>query len=270
VAVIGVAGCVAVVTLLIYFTVFSDQRFLAETLEFNAGRMNYRGIDAVAMARAVLSTAGKIVSGAGGPLLVGAFSALSMQRRHRSLLVILTAYAVASLGFNLVFFRLPGSGSYYLNSAIPALVVLAGASGGAVLELVQSHTRGYAVGIISATIQFAGTPPPLFVPPYVNPHRAAAQYIATHSAPYQGVLATTYAVQFYSGNPVRIIVDSTPALLLASLDGTTPDIISFVVIDHGSIPIGAGPIAADWQRLLQERFTLAPVDAPGLAVYVRK
>ena len=101
--------------------------------------------------------------------------------------------------------------------------------------------------------------------------RVAAAYIAAVSSPSAGVLAETVAIEFYSGHPVRAVSFTFPReLILRSLDGSSGDDISFVVVNSGAIPKNLEPIREGWDRLLLHHFELVPVGAPGLHVYRRR
>jgi hypothetical protein len=99
----------------------------------------------------------------------------------------------------------------------------------------------------------------------------AAAYIDARSPKTAGVLAETVAIEFYSGHPVRAVSFTFPKeLVLRSLDGTSGDDISYVVIDARVTPKNLDAIRQGWDTLLARHFELVAVDAPGLRVYRRR
>jgi hypothetical protein len=104
-----------------------------------------------------------------------------------------------------------------------------------------------------------------------NGSRVAAAYIAAHSPTTAGVLAETVAIEFYSGRPVRAVSFTFPKdLVLRSLDGTSGDDISYVVINARVPPKNLDAIRQQWDTLLAQHFELVPANAPGLHVYRRR
>ena len=267
--VMGVSGLLAVMCLLAYFIWFDTAQTLASTIDYNTGRMQIRAVGGVVAFRAFLAVAGKIVHYLGGPLLVMALLAVSQQVRHRGLVVILGLYALTSIAFNLFFHRLPGAGSYYLNSLVPSLALLAAAGTGVIVERAPSRAlAALCLGLV-ASVQFVGTPPPLYLPPYSNPARLAAEYIGGHSTRQQAVLATNAAVEFYVGNPVRLTTRAWPALLLASLRSTGPESVDFVLLDREGVPAGAASVAPEWNDLLERHFHPVNLKTQPLRLYER-
>jgi hypothetical protein len=262
-------GIVAVAGLLAFFVAFAESSDVAHTVVYNSGRMSTGPLGPVGMLRAMLATATESVTRLGGALLLLSGLAVLVQRAHRGWLVILTSYVIATLSFNLLFFRLPGSGEHYLDSMVPALALLAGASVVVVAGLVSSGLHRIALGAVVFAIQFAGSPPPLNAW-YTNSPRMAAAYIASRGRPSAGVLANSVAIEFYAGNPVRVIGFIAPDLLFKSLAGTSGDDISFVAVDRGVTPARITHIERQWEELLSRHFQVAPIDIPGMLVYERK
>jgi hypothetical protein len=262
------AGACALALLRAFFLVFGGDTRLAQTVTHNASRMSVGPAGFAASARAVVETGTACVTRVGAVLLFLALIAALLQRSHRTWLSIVTLYVVATLGFNLAFFRLPGAGSHYLDSVVPAVAVLAAPAAIAMTQLVEPWYSKLILGLVAAMIQFVGSPPLLYAR-YTNPARVAAEYVAAHGGQNAGVLADSVAIEFYSGRPVRPIGFVEPDLLLRSLEGSTPDDISFVIVTAGTTPRGAEPVKAKWDALLQRHFVVAPTDIPGLRVYQR-
>jgi hypothetical protein len=85
------------------------------------------------------------------------------------------------------------------------------------------------------------------------------------------VLAETVSIDFYTGHPVRPVSFTFPReLILRSLDGSSGDDISFVVVSSRAIPRNLESIREGWDRLLLHHFELVPAAAPGLHVYRRR
>jgi hypothetical protein len=170
-----------------------------------------------------------------------------------------------------VLFRLPGAGAAYLDSAVGALALLAGP---AVIHIglwTETARTRILLAIAAIGIHSAGATPSAFELPRPNASRVAAAYIAAVSSPTAGVLAETVAIEFYSGHPVRAVSFTFPKeLILQSLDGSSGDDISFVVVNSETVPKNLEPIRDGWDRLLLQHFELVPVDAPGLHVYRRR
>jgi hypothetical protein len=220
---------------------------------------------------AVIGTARECESTLGGIALLLGAAALWSEPRHRGLIVLLASYVAATIAFNLAVFRLPGAGSSYLDSAVPALALLIGP---AAVRFVQLATTSWAQTLLalSATaIQLADSPSAAYERPRANGSRVAAGYIAANSSPTAGVLADTIAVEFYTGHPVRPPPFTYPReLVLRSLEGRTPDDISFVIVDPSTMHRNLDSIRPQWNTLLAEHFEPAPVDAPGFIVYRRR
>jgi hypothetical protein len=160
---------------------------------------------------------------------------------------------------------MPGSGSYYLHSAVPALAVLAGGAVAAVLDLMQSEGRGALIAVAVLT-QIVSLPPSVHPSHSVDAARLAAAYIAAQGRPRAAVLSSTPELQFYAGNPVAVIPYVGEHALLESL--AEPN-VSFVVVARGERPAGTEHIAQEWDDLLRRYFVLAPIDVPGLLIYQR-
>jgi hypothetical protein len=264
-----VAGGAAVAALIVYFWVFGDPSTLSSTLAYNGERMSGRTLGLGGVIRGIASVATQSVWTIGGVLLLAAGAAPILQRRSHRLLVVLTCYLIATLAFNLILFRMPGSGTYYLQSVIPAVAILAGSVADAAMRFTASLQRGLAVLAVAAITQIAGAPPSLSLGRSTDAARVAANYVATHADPSVGVLALTPAIQFYAGNPVAVIPFVPQQVLLDSLSSPGPSNIGFVVIDKDTPPAGTERFASEWSDRLTRNFALAPVDAPGVLVYER-
>jgi 4-amino-4-deoxy-L-arabinose transferase-like glycosyltransferase len=266
-----VGGATAVIALVWFFWAFGGGETLAATLTWNAGRLNPVSMSMFDIAWATVATARECESTLGGAvLLLGTFT-LCAEARHRGLLVILASYVAATIAFNLTLFRLPGAGTSYLHSAVPALALLAGPGAARLLEGATSTTLRALLALAAIAIQIAGAPPGQYAPPRPNGSHAAATYIAAHSAPDAGVLAETVAIEFYSGRPVRALGNTFPReLVLSSLEGKSADDISFVVVDARAAPKNLDALRREWDRLLAKHFELVPAGAPGLHVYRRR
>jgi 4-amino-4-deoxy-L-arabinose transferase-like glycosyltransferase len=269
-AVVG-SGAIAVIALVWYFWAFGGPDTLVTTLTWNAGRIGPLSMSMVDLARAVVDTARECESILGGAaLLLGVF-AVCAEERHRDLLVLLGSFVAATIAFNLILFRLPGAGGTYLDSAVPALALLAGSAAARIVALATAaRTRALLASAVVA-IQIVGSPAGQYAPPRPNRTRAAAEYIAAHSKPTAGVLAETVAIEFYSGRPVRGIgLTYSRQHILQSLEGTSGDDISFVVVDAVAPPKNLAPVRQQWDALLAAHFERVPAGAPGLHVYRRK
>jgi hypothetical protein len=260
------AGALALVVLVVLFKTFGGEETLAQTVTYNAERMNAGHLGLQGTLRAVLAIGTRCVSTLGALLIFASCAGLLLQGRHRGGLVILASYVLMSFLFNIWFFRLPGSGLWYLHSVVPAMAIMAGAAASALVDLTGSRLRGGLIGLIAAAIQFFGSPPPVFMPPYINGQRLAGQYIASKAGPEKGVLSTTSAIEFYSGNPVA----TRPEVLLQSLAGTGGNDIAFIAIPRGEQVAGTEKIKAQWDEILQRYFVVAPIDIPTMVVYQRK
>jgi 4-amino-4-deoxy-L-arabinose transferase-like glycosyltransferase len=268
---IAIGGATAVITLVWFFWTFGGNQTLTATLTANVGRASTVSMSALEIAGAVMSTVRECESTLGGvALLLGAF-AMCVEHRHRGLVVLLASYVAATIAFNLVLFRLPGAGSSYLHSAVPALALLAGPAAVRVIELATTTATRALVACAAIAIQIAGSPSRPDEVPVPNGSRVAAGYIAAHSTPPAGVLAETVAIEFYSGHPVRAVGNTYPKhIVLQSLEGKSGDDISFVVVKPGVAPKNLEALRQQWDTLLAEHFELVSTAAPGLHVYRRR
>jgi len=266
-----VSGATAVIMLFWFFWAFGGREGLTTTLTVNAGRISTGSMSMVGIARAVMGTARECERTLGAAvLLLGAF-AVCVEQRHRGLLVLLASYVAATVAFNLVLFRLPGAGSSYLDSAVPALALLAGAAAVRMVELATTTAARALLASAAIVIQLADAPSSPYEVPRPNGSRVAAAYIAAHSPRTAGVLAETVAIEFYSERPVRAVSFTVPRdLILQSLDGTSGDDISYVVIESGSAPKNLDAMQQQWSTLVGEHFELVSAGAPGLQVYRRR
>ena len=262
-------GALALAVLLVYFGAFGDRSTLMLTATYNAARMSSGDLGPAGIVRAALGVGMRSVWTIGGVLLLAAGAAPLVQRRHRGLLVALGGFVLVTLVFNLALFRLPGSGTYYLQSALPAIAVLAGAAAAGIVDLTGSLLRGGLVTAIAAATQIVGSPPSTHMAKATDGSRSAAAYIAAHGNARAGVLALTPAIQFYTGNPVGIIPYTGERALLESLSGTGANDIAFVVIPRGEEPAGTEHIRREWDDLLSRRFAPAPIDVSPLLIYQR-
>jgi hypothetical protein len=203
-------------------------------------------------------------------LLLGAFTVCT-EHRHRGLVVLFGSYVAATIAFNLILFRLPGAGSSYLDSAVPALALLTGPGAVRIVELATTTATRALLASGAIAIQFAGAPSSPYEVPRPNGSRVAAAYIAAHSDRTTGVLAETVAIEFYADRPVRAVSFTFPReLLLQSLEGRSRDDISYVVIDAGAAPKNLDAIRPQWNALMAQHFELVSAGAPGLHVYRRR
>jgi len=266
-----VSGAIAVIALVGFFWTFGGRDGLGTTLMVNAGRISTASMSMLEIARAVLGTARECESTLGpAVLLVGAF-AVCAEPRHRGLLVLLAGFVAATVAFNLTLFRLPGAGSSYLDSAVPALALLAGPGAVRLVELATTTTARALLASAAIAIQVADSPSSPYQLPRPNGSRVAAAYIAAHSPRTAGVLAETVAIEFYSDRPVRAVSFTFPKkLILQSLDGTSGDDISYVVVDANAPPKNLDAAQEQWDRLVGEHFELVSAGAPGLHVYRRR
>jgi 4-amino-4-deoxy-L-arabinose transferase-like glycosyltransferase len=270
-SVVVVCGAVAVAALAAYFWTFGGRETLTATLTWNVGRFNPSSMSALAIAGGVILTARESVSHLGGPALLLGIVALCAEHRERGLVVILASYVAATIGFNLLLFRLPGAGATYLDGAVPALALLAGPGAVRVIAMASTTAARTALALTAMAIQLAGSPAYAVQRPRPNGTRVAAAYIAAHSPATAGVLAETVAIEFYSGRPVRAVPFTHPKeLIVRSLEGTSGDDISFVVIRAGAVPANLDSIRQQWETLLSRHFEIVSIGAPGLHVYRRK
>ena len=265
------SGAIAVIALIGFFWAFSGREGLASTLAVNANRIDPTTMSMGQIADAVIETARECERTLGAIALLLGASVLWVEPRHRGLLVILASYVVATIAFNLAVFRLPGAGSSYLDSAVPALAMLIGPAAVRFVQLATTPATRTLVAAAATAVQFADSPSTTYEVPRPNGSRLAAAYIAAHSEPTAGVLADTIAIEFYSGRPVRATPFTYPReLVLRSLDGTSGDDISFVVVTPGPMHRNLSAIRQQWDSLLAEHFELVPAGAPGLNVYQRR
>jgi hypothetical protein len=268
---IVVSGATGVITLIWFFWTFGGREGLTSTLALNAERISSASMSMLEIARAVIGTARECESTLGAAvLLLGAF-AVCAEHRHRGLLVLLASYVAATVAFNLTLFRLPGAGSSYLHSAVPALALLTGPAAVRIVELATTTAARALLASTAIAIQLADSPSSAYELPRPNGSRVAAAYIAAHSPRTAGVLAETVAIEFYSDRPVRAVSFTFPRqLVLQSLEGTSGDDISYVVIDPNSAPKNLDAIRQQWNTLVGEHFELVSAGAPGLHVYRRR
>jgi hypothetical protein len=265
------AAVVAVGLLAGYLLIFGGWDTIQAAFRRNLLRADVSGMSAPTIAAGAAEALGRVEQRLGGALLVFAALAVLLQRRHRRWVSLVTGYVAISIIFNLVLFRLPGSGTHYLDSVVPAVALLAGASAGALASHLRSTAVAGAAVVIVLILQVGGAPPGAYVPPRPRGSAAAAAYIAAHSRPTDGVMATTVAVEFYTGRPVRSISFTYPRdLVLRSLDGTSGDHIAFVLLDAADPPKRMQGIADEWTRLLGEHFEPVPLEAGSITVFKRK
>jgi len=267
---IVIGGAAAVAALACFFWSLGGPAELLATLTHNAERIAPEPIPS-GITRAMIGRAWRCQRTLGPVVLVFGAFALWGERRHRGLIVLLASYVAATIAFNVILFRLPGSGSSYLDSGVPALALLAGTGALRMFERAGTRAARAALACAAVAIQLADPPEAPFEPPRPNGSRIAAAYIAGHSRPGAGVMAETVAIEFYSDHPVRPISFTFPReLVLRSLEGTSGDDISFVVVEVGVAPKNIDSIRDRWNRLIAEHFELVPAGAPGLEVYRRR
>jgi hypothetical protein len=266
-----VSGAAALGALLAYFGVFGGVDTLTGTLTWNVGRATAGSMSMPAVARSLVNTARECQTHLGAVALLLGVLALYTERRQRGLVVLLASYVAATIGFNLILFRLPGAGSVYLDSAVPALALLAGPAAVRVIALAATTAGRAALALAMIVLQLAGSPAYAYQQPRPKASRVAAAYIAAHGQARSGVLAETVAIEFYSRHPVRAASFTYPReLVLRSLEGTSGDDISFVVVRRGVTPANLDSIRPQWDTLLSRHFELVSADAAGLDVYRRK
>jgi hypothetical protein len=264
------SGALASLALIGFYWAFTGRQGLASTFAANANRIDPTSLSKVQLAAALLDTARECEQTLGAVALLLGAAAVWLEARHRGLLVLLGSYVAATILFNLAVFRLPGAGSSYLDCAVPCLAVLIGPAAVRFVELGATPWARGCLAIAAATAQLIDGPSADYDRPRPNGSRVAAAYIAAHSDPAEGVLADTVAIEFYTGRPVRATPFTFPReLLLRSLDGSSPDRISFVVVTDGPMHRNLDAIRTQWDALLARHFELAPVAAPGLKVYQR-
>jgi hypothetical protein len=267
-----VSGAIAVAMLVWFYWAFGGDGAMRGTLTLNVDRMTPASRSFLDIGRGVIHAARRTESTVGGALLLLGALAIFVEDRHRGLLVLLTSYVGATIAFNLILFRLPGAGSSYLHSGVPALALLAGpAAARIVAELARTTVTRTILASAVVAIQIASSSAFPDEIPQPNGSRAAAKYIAAHSRPDAGVLAETVAIDFYSGHPVRPLGNTYPRqLVLRSLEGTSGDDISFVAANSGAPPKNLDDILQEWNRLLAEHFEPISIAAPGLQLYRRR
>jgi 4-amino-4-deoxy-L-arabinose transferase-like glycosyltransferase len=266
-----VSGAVGVMALFWYYWAFGGIDTMEGTFAWNVQRASPSSMSLVDIGRALAATARDTQSRLGSVvLLLGAFTAC-LEKRHRGLVVVLASYCATSIAFNLVLFRLPGAGAAYLDSAVGALALLAGPAAIHIGCWAETARTRILLAMVAVGINVAGAPPSAFELPRRNGSRVAAAYIAAVGSPSAGVLAETVSIEFYTGHPVRPVSFTLPReLILRSLDGSSGDDISFVVVSSSAIPKNLEPVGEGWDRLLLHHFELVPAGAPGLHVYRRR
>lgn len=265
------SGAIASLALIGFFWLFSGGEGLRTTLAVNANRISPTAMSMRQIAEAVIETARECERTLGAVALLLGACAVWAEDRHRGLLVVLASYVAATIAFNLAVFRLPGAGSSYLDSAVPALAVLVGAGAVRVVQLANTPLARGLLASAALAIQFADSPSADYEFPRPNGSKIAAAFIAAHSGPAEGVLADTTAIEFYTGRPVRAAPFTYPReLVLRSLEGTSGDRITFAVVAEGPMHRNLEAIRPQWDALLAEHFELVPAGAPGLKVYQRR
>jgi hypothetical protein len=262
-AAIVIGGATAVMTLFWFFWTFGGSETLAATLTLNAGRMSPAAMPMREIVRAAMDTARECEHSLGGVLLLLCAFTICVEQRHRRLVVLLASYVAVTIAFNVILFRLPGAGTSYLHSAVPAVALLAGPAAARLVALAMTTAARTLLALAGSSSRPDELPRP-------NGSRIAAAYIAAHSPPSAGVLAETVAIEFYSGHPVRALGNTYPReFVLRSLEGTSGDDISFVVVDATAGPKNLDELRQQWNALLAEHFELVSTGAPGVHVYRR-
>jgi dolichyl-phosphate-mannose-protein mannosyltransferase len=265
------SGASALIVLIWYYWAFGGTETLTHTLTFNASRAGAgSSMSLVDIARSLLNTLRECEGRLGGAVLLLGIVTASVEHRHRGLVVLITSFVAITIAFNLIVFHLPGAGTTYLDPAVAALALLSGPAAVRIVELATTTLTRMLLVFAAITIQFAGSST-VYGLTRPNGSRDAAAYIAANSAPMAGVLAETVAIEFYSDHPVRAVSHTYPRqLVLRSLEGTSGDDISYVVIDAKVPPENLESIEPQWSRLLAEHFELVPSVARGLHVYRRR
>lgn len=263
------AGALALAVLITYFIGFGGTSNLKWALAFNAERLSIGSETWRSIAVDALGVATHTVWTIGPVLLASALAAWLVQPRDRGLVALLTAYVLATIAFSVIFFRLAGSGSYYLHSAVPAVAVLTGGAAGALLDAVRPAGRGAAVLLVVAAVQLVAAPPSLFRAKSSPSVRQAADYITHHADVNALVLAPTLETEFYTRRRVVVIPEVRPDVLLGALQAGSPTNVNYVVVEPGKTTPGTECIADEWNDLLRRNFTRAPVGAPELILYER-
>jgi hypothetical protein len=264
------SGTIASMALFTFFWTFSGREGLASILAVNATRIDPSEMSMAQVAGALLDTVRECERTLGAVALLLGAAAIWVEPRHRGLLMLMGAYVAATVAFNLAVFRLPGAGSSYLDSAVPALALLVGPATVRCVQLGATPLRRTLMALTAIVVQVSDSPAAAYSYPPPNGSRVAAAYIAAHSTQAEGVLADTVAVEFYTGRPVRSAPFTPSAIVLQSLDGTSADPISFVIVAHGPMHRNVDVFRDRWNTLLAEHFEFVPVGAPGLDVYRRR
>lgn len=269
--VVIVSAAVAAGLLVVFFWTYGGSESLMATIASNAGRLSRGSMSLFVIARGVIATARECQSQLGGVVLLLGALTLCTEHRQGGLVVMLASYVAATIGFNLIVFRLPGAGSTYLDSAVPALALLAGPAAVRVAALASTRAARIVLAVAAMAIHLAGSPADALRQPRRNGSRVAATYIAAHGPATSGVLAETVAIEFYSLHPVQVAPYTYPReLVLRSLEGTSGDDVSFVVVGAGATSANLDSIRQQWDTLLSRHFELVSTGAPGLLVYRRK
>jgi hypothetical protein len=250
---------------------FGGRDGLTATMELNAERIRPASMSIVEIGRAVVATARECDSTLGAAVLLLAALAVCAEHRHRRLVLLLGSYVGITIAFNLTLFRLPGAGSSYLYSAVPALAIVAGPGAVRLIGVATTRASGTILAAAAVVIQLVDSGSLSIEYPRPNGSRVAAAYVAAHSPSTAGVVADTVAIEFYSGHPVRPVSFTFPKeMILRSLDGTSGDDITYVVIDSRAAPKNIDSIRERWDALLAEHFELVSAGAPGLRVFQRR
>lgn len=263
------AGALALAVLITYFLGFGGTSNLTPMLAYNAERLSTGGEAWTSIARDALGVTTHTVWTIGPILLAGALAAWIVQPRDRGLVALLTAYVLATIAFSVVFFRLPGSGSYYLHSAAPAVAVLVGAAAGALTDAVRPVARGVAVMLVVAGVQLVAAPPSLFPAASSPSAQQTADYITKHADLEARVLALTLETEFYTRRRVAVIPYVRPDVLLGALKAESPMNVRYVIVEPGKTTPGTECIADEWNDLLRRNFARAPIGAGGVILYER-
>jgi hypothetical protein len=226
---VALSVLLAIASIAIYFVYVSDAFYVAAQLKENLSRFDADAQDwrhRVSAGREVVSRTRGFL---GPPLILLAMLGVGLRRKEDGLSLLLGAFGFTTLLFSLASARLPGAGYYYWVSCVPALAVLAGGAGAAVLELAGKAPAITLLAVALVLQVMEDRNPSLqFAPP--NPEKRLAEYIARHSAPEDAILAYTTVFEFYSGRVTGVIRHMSPDLLLSSLRGQTPYRVSHVVI----------------------------------------
>lgn len=212
-----------------------------------------------------------------GWLILPASLAVLPSRAPSKFTGLLVCFCLATILFNLRVHTSPGAGAWYLAPMVPAMAILIGRCVAAALaETRPARMVAFWAAVGAALLLQLADHPPWAIPgpgAYTNPPRAVGWYIRDHSPEHAGVLADTSAIEFYADRPTSRLQFEEPDVILDYLAGTSPCLVTHVVLRRYSTARPPANLAGVWEqcrRLLKKHFRLVPLQIDGIQVFERR